>query len=328
MALIILLFLVLIIFSLILIKGADITVFALKRISHQLKAASFVMAAIVLALGTSFPELFVGLSSALQSAPSLSLGVVLGANITNLSLIAGVSGLSAGKVHIRGDYLHRDVWIALISGLAPIIFVTDGSISRSDGVVLLAIYVVYAASLFREGFLEVARGHKQKKDQFVYRFIRIIDNLGEAKISDIGKLALGLGMLLISANVIVLAAKEISVLLNLPVFVVGVVIIAMGTSLPEFAFSFRALREHSTGMFFGNILGSIIVNSTLIVGATSVIRPIRVRAVEEYYTAAATFVIVSLLFWYFARSKRRIDWWESLILLLIYIGFVFLEFVF
>lgn len=316
----------LIFFSFILIKSADITVSAIKKMGSSLKTGTFALSAILLTLGTSSPEISVAITSAIQNVPNLSLGVVIGSNIANISLIASIAALSVGSVQVRGQVSKRDTWVALLTGLAPIMFAMDGKVSRADGLILLTIYVVYAFSLFKSRFIELAK--YQKDDPFVYKFYRVINSLSDANTKIYRRLLLGIIGLLISANIIVMLSKYIASQIGIPVFVVGLIILAIGTSLPELAFSLRALKNHASGMFLGDILGSVVVNSTFVIGITSVIRPIVVKAPSDYYIAGLTFALISLLFWFFTKSKRRIDWWESLVLLFVYLAFALWEFLF
>ncbi len=319
------LILVLIFFSLVLIKAAEMVVVALRRVAAQTHTGVFALAAILLALGTSFPELFVALTSSLESASNLSFGNVLGANIANLSLVAGFSALIAGRVNVRGDFLKRDVGIALAAGVLPILLVLDGDLSRVDGLILITTYLAYATSLFRERFIEIAEEHK--KESFFYRFVRQFNHINGARKRELGRLFIGVALLLFSADMIVRVAKQIAVLADLPVFLVGLVILSIGTTLPEIAFSLRSVNDHEPGMFFGNILGSIIANSTLVLGVAVTISPFSVVALEEYKEAVMFFVLIFLAFWFFVRSKMRLDRWEAGVLLLLYTAFVVTVFV-
>jgi len=312
----------LIVFSFLLIKSADITVIAIKRLSDSFHAKSFAIAAIILSLGTSFPEIFVGATSAIEGTPQLALGVVLGSNIANLSLIVGLGALSAGTVYVRGEFLRRDLWISLVSGLAPIITLADGIISRADGIILLGIYLAYTTSFFKKKYIEI--GKSQEMDEQLHRFLRRLNTVSKSR-RHLVRLVVGLTLLLISADILVRTASALADQLSIPVFIVGLVIVAIGTSLPELAFSFRSLRTHASGMFFGNLLGSVIANSTLIIGIASLIRPIRVFTIDKYLIAAVTLVLISLLLWFFIRTKRRLDWWEAVLLIAVYLIFVVIE---
>lgn len=316
---------ILAIFSMILIKSADLTVSSLKQISNHTKTGVFALSAIILALGTSFPELSVGFTSALSNSPNLSLGVVVGSNIVNISLVAGLTALFAGKVHINQNYLKRDIAIALIASLAPLILLLDGTLSRIDGIVLLAIYASYASSFFKKRYQEVARG--VEVHTFLHSIFRHVNNVHIKGRREWGKLFVGIASLLFSADIIVRVSKSLAESFGIPLFVVGLIVLAIGTSLPELAFSFRSLKEHEPSMFYGNLLGSSIANSTLIIGVASTITPITLKADLQYFFAAVSFIVIFLLFWYFTRTKQRLDRWEALVLLLLYITFAIGEFI-
>jgi cation:H+ antiporter len=314
----------LIIFSVLLIKSADFVIVAIRRISRRTKTAVFTLSAILLALGTSFPELFVGITSALEEAPSLSLGVIIGSNIANISLIAGLTAFLVGKVYVHGNFLKRDVWIALVAGILPIFLVIDGELGRVDGLVLLATYGAYASSFFRERFIQI--GEEQREENFFYRFLRKFSHIDTEKTKEYGRLFLGIALLLFSADMIVRISGQLALAANIPVFVIGLIIVAVGTSLPELAFSLRSLEDHQPSMFFGNLLGSTIANSTLVIGIVGLINPIEVVAVNQYLIAAAAFLLIFVSFWHFISTKHRLDRWEASALLLLYFLFLIVEF--
>ena len=114
--------------------------------------------------------------------------------------------------------------------------------------------------------------------------------------------------------------------MGINVFIVGLVLIAIGTSLPELAFSVRSLEDRHPSMFFGNLLGSVIANSTLVIGLVCLISPIVIDSYSQYLIAGLTFVVVAILFWTFIKSKHRLDRWEAVILVVVYVIFVIAEF--
>lgn len=318
-----LLFLILF-FSLVLIKSSDMVIVAIRRISKDSKTGVFALSAIVLAVGTSFPELFVGISSALEGSPSVSLGDVTGSNIANIALIGGLAALFAGRIRVHGEYLKREIWVALVASTMPVILLFDYSLSRVDGLILLAVYFANASSFFKSRFIQI--GKEQQEESYIYRFLRQFNHVAARKRKEFGRLFVGIALMLFSADAIVKIAIFFASLAHIPEFVVGVVIIAIGTSLPELAFSFRSLEEHEPSMFFGNLLGSTIANSTLVIGIVALINPIHLHAVNQYFYAAIAFVFIFLIFWFFIRSKRRLERWEAVMLLLLYLTFVIVEF--
>lgn len=318
----------LIFFSFILIKSTDIVLVGIRRLSKLSGKTAFRLSAVILTLGTSFPELSVSTISAFSSSSRLSLGVVLGSNIANLSLVAGVGAFIAGKVFVRGEFLKRDVLIALLVGGMPVFLLLDGMLSRLDGMVLLLIYLSYASDFFKKN-IALGKAHgRAARESAVAKFLRTLSSeLNGNRTKEYAKLFFGIALLLMSADFIVRISKILAEAANIPLFLVGLIILAIGTSLPELAFAIRSLRQHEPNMFFGNMLGSIITNSTLVIGTSALIRPIEVSIKNDYMLAAATFVIMFLAFWYFIRTKHRLDRLEAAALIILYLIFAFLEFI-
>ena len=316
----------LIFFSFILIKSAELVIVALRRIARKSKVGVFAISAIILAVGTSLPELFVGMTSAIEGSPNISLGVVLGSNIANTALITGMVALILGKINVHGDYLKRDVFIALVAGLLPLALMADGILGRVDGFVLLFVYASYTASFFKDKFAEITNEHNQ--ESFFYRFLRQMNNIDFDVSKEYGKLFISLALMLFSSQMIISGAQKIAVVMGIPVFVVGLVILAIGTSLPEFVFSLKSIRGGEPKMFFGNLLGSTIANSTLVIGLAAVIHPINITSFSDYRNAIIAFMIIFVSFWLFIRTKHRLDRFEALILVLMYLIFIVFEFIY
>ena len=315
---------VVIILSMVLIKSAEMVIVAIRRISKSSGASSFTIAAMILALGTSFPELFVGITSAIEKSPNLSLGVVIGSNIANIALVGSMAAIFAGRVHVYGEYLKRDVFVAFIAGILPVALIMDGNLNRVDGLILLSMYFAYATGFFKKRYSQI--GREQQEESFVHKFFRKFNNIETIQSKEFARLFVGIALLLFSSDAIVKISISITANANIPLFVVGLFVVALGTSLPELAFSFRSLEDHEPSMFFGNLLGSTIANSTLIVGLTTLIHPVRIFAFNQYAISVVFFVIIFLLFWFFIRTKHRLDRWEAFVLFATYIVFALLEF--
>ncbi len=178
-------------------------------------------------------------------------------------------------------------------------------------------------SFFKKRYEEIAEEHRE--ENLVYRFVRQFNHIEASRTKEYGKLFVGIALLLFSADMIVKLSSMIAHAANIPVFFIGLVIISLGATLPELIFSIQSVNEHEPSMFFGNILGSIIANSTLIIGFTAIINPIKVVAIDNYIIASITFVVVFVIFAFFVNSKKRLDRWEGLVLLLIYILFILLQ---
>lgn len=314
----------LILFCFLLIKAAEWVIVSLRRISKKTKTNVFVISAFILAIGTSLPELFVGITSAIEKTPSISLGVVLGSNIANIALVTGMVTLIAGKIVVRGTFLKKDVFLALVAGLLPLGLMADGILGKIDGLILLSAYAAYASSFFKDRYQEIANEHL--KENFFYKFLREINHIDFDITKEYGRLFISLGVLLFSAQMLINSATKIANFLGIPIFIVGLIAIAIGTSLPELIFSLKSIKDGQPTMFFGNLLGSTIANSTLIIGLTALIHPIVIVSFIDYTNAVVAFVVIFLTFWYFIRSKHRLDRWEGGVLVLLYIIFILVEF--
>lgn len=310
------------VFGFALIKSADSIIIAVRRLSSGKKSSMFALSAIILAIGTSLPEIFIGITSSLEGDPGISLGNVTGSNIANIALIAALAALVVGKVNIKGKFARKDFVIALSAGVIPALLMADGLLSRFDGIILIILYITYIAGFFRIRFLEIAK--IQMDERFFYKFIREFNHKAFRKKQEIARLILGFAVMIFSANALVKSSVSLAEILGISEFVIGLLVIAIGTSLPEFAFSIKSLENKQPSMFLGNLLGSTIANSTLVVGLTAMIMPIKTVAVSKFFISTGVFVLVFVSFWYMIRSKQRFDRWEATLLLLVYLVFVVL----
>lgn len=308
------------ILAFILTKAADLTLESIKSISRVTGAKAFILSALVLSLATSLPELFVGITSALEEASSLSLGNILGANITNILLVGGLSAVVAGGVAVHGEKILHEFLLAAGAGVLPLFLLVDGALSRVDGLILLAVYFAYTLSFFKKRFVEVGEHHLFGKT--LVRFIKSAEEVEKKADKSLGHLLVGIAALLFLSDLIVRLATNIATDLSIPVFVIGLVLLSVGTTLPEMVVSFRSLKNHANEIFFGNLLGSIIINSTLIVGLVSVINPIKIPEPSIYFAPAVVFVVAAILFWFFIRTKHSLSRREAAVLLVLYISFV------
>lgn len=309
-------------FCLLLIKATAIVTGSLERLSKLLHLGQFAITTLLLAFATSIPELVVGITAALEGRPSLSLGVVLGSNIANLSLVVGAAAILGGTLSVAGQWMKMDIFSVFLSGALPLVLLMDGVLSRSDGLILLLIYVAYNYGVLKQKPVDM--GHPAGRFK-----LTILDHRGLPTTKTDKLLAwlfFGVALLIFSADMIVKIAVGLAQNLEAPVLLVGMFIIAVGATLPELSFEARAIRQHRAGMVLGNLTGSIVVNSTLILGIVSLIAPIRLGdGRESYLMGAAVFGVMFLLFWAFIRSKKKLERWEGLVLIAAYLVFVVLE---
>ena len=317
----ILLYLFLILFfSFLLVKATDILIINFKLLSLRTGLRRFALTGLVLGLATSLPELFVGLSAAFEGKTILSLGNVIGSNIANLSLVIGGAALISGTLKIEGFFLKKDVFYAFLAGAAPMLLLFDKSLSRIDGLILIILYFLYQVIIFREG----SQRKIEESENIVTRLIRRLRQNETRK--ELVWIILGIILLLVAADFLVKTSIKVALFFNLPLFLVGIFIITLGTVLPELVLSIKALRDKQQGMVVGRLVGSIVANGTLVLGLAVLISPLQIESFKEYLLATMAFVVIFAVFYFFIHTKRRLERWEGGLLLLIYLVFVFLEF--
>ncbi|MBI4136771.1 sodium:calcium antiporter [Candidatus Roizmanbacteria bacterium] len=305
-------------FSLVLIRATDLLTDHLKELAWKTRLGEFFLTSFLIGIATSLPEISVGITSALDGIPNISLGNVIGSNVANLSIITGIATLIGGALVVKDQSYTSDFLYALFAGIAPILLLADGSLTRVDGLILISLYGYYNFALLskRDRTLDEDGGfftsllHRMKQNHvgrnFKYLFLALV-------------------LIIFSADMIVKSGAYIAESLGVPIFLVGLFLVAIGTSLPELAFGFRALKRNEPELFLGNLLGSTVVNATFIVGITVLIHPIVPVVVSEYIVATFMFIATVLLFIAFFRTKKKIAVWEGSFLIILYTIFVLLE---
>jgi cation:H+ antiporter len=284
---------------------------SISKIAAFLKLSEFVVSFIIVGMATSLPELFVGISSALTKQTSISLGNVIGSNIANLTIILGIPLLIAKKINITRKTIKKDSLYMFLISLIPLILMgLGGTLSRLDGVILIAIFLGYCIMLVKQtrDFSKEVENHIGRVEIIATTFLFIISGI----------------FLYFSAQFTVLYAKNVSMDLSLPSIFIGLFIIALGTSLPELVVGFQSVVKKHQQIVLGNIMGSVVANSTLVLGVTAIITPITSNLLI-FFTSIGFMIIASFLFMMFVQSGDKIGWKEALVMVYTYIIFIIVE---
>lgn len=309
--------LIFIISCLVLVRSGIWAVQALTRIAHFLGWKEFVVAFIFMAFATSIPELFIGISSAFSKIPELSLGNIFGANIIVLTLAVGMAVLIFGGLGIERSTVRRNSVFMTVVSLLPLLLLLDGDLSRIDGGILLLAFAFYMAWLFdqKEFFTKIYDDTPVVKDR--RSNIDYFKNMGIFFSSVL--------LLLLAAQGIIYSASLFAQSVGMPLGVVGILIVGAGTALPEVYFSIRAGWGGQSPMILGNLMGSIVINSTLVLGIVALIHPIEITDFSPY-SIARIFLIISIIYFLFiSRTRDKISRKEALGLILIYLAFLAFE---
>ena len=312
-------FLYLIIFVIacyVLVKAGAVLVKALTMMSRYFRLTEYVFAFILMTLATTMPELFVGITSGIRGLSTISLGNIIGSNLINLTFILGVVVIVAKGLKIESKIAKRDAWIIFFIALLPLLLLFDKQLSRSEGVLLLIVFGWYIYHILRSKDAFRKRMDSMKRDAEVFKKL----------LKNILYFVIATGVLLLGAWGVVESAKLIAKELYLPLTLIGIILVAIGTSLPELVFGVRAVIAKHEGLSLGNLVGSVVVNSTFILGLVAIINPIKIENFNVIYVGGAFMIIAILIANLFIRTRDKISWKEGLFLIIFYLAFLVAEF--
>ena len=282
-----------IISCLILIRSGAWIVQALTRIARFLRWKEFIVASLLMAFTTSLPELFFAISSALHKKPELYFSNVIGSNIIVLTLIIGGGTLIAKKLRFQGKTLQQSSLYSPLIAVLPLLLILDKNLSRVDGIILIFVSFLYLYWLL------------YKKARFTEVFLKRIKN-GKVNfglfLKDLAVFFIGISLLLISSEGLVWSTLNLAGELKIPLLIIGFFLAALGTSIPEITFGIKALKTNHKDMILGDAIGSVVVNSTLVLGIGVLIFPFEVPNLSPYSVGIIFTAITALFFAIFART--------------------------
>lgn len=285
-----------------LVKGADYFVEGASSIAKGLHIPAIVIGLTVVAFGTSAPELAVSISAAMKGSNDIAIGNVVGSNMFNLLMVVGFSAvikpLVIQKSMIKKDY-PLSVLAAVLLGVLSMDMVLGGAkemmIGRMDGIILLVCFAAFMYMTIKEAF----RGREELKKEHEAEVENMSYSMGKSILISL----LGLGGIIIGGNLSVDGAKEIARAFGLSEALIGLTIVAIGTSLPELVTSIVAAKKGESDIAMGNVVGSNIFNIFLILGTSATILPMKVSS-TYIYDISILLVISILVFIPMAKNKK------------------------
>lgn len=307
-----------------LIKGADFLVEGSSKIAKRFHIPEIVIGLTIVSIGTSMPELFVSVTSALEGHSDMAMGNVVGSNICNLLLILGLSTVIRAVKFQRETRLIEIPMCLAITIIFTILCNTGGGITRLESIILLvlfAIFITYTIVMAKKGEKFDEKGEEEQDENTIEesRNISILKNIVYIVLGIVG-LKIG-GDLSVDNSVIVAQTLGISEQ------IISLTILAIGTSLPELVTSVTAAIKGNSDIAIGNIIGSNIFNMLLIIGVSSMIKPITYNTaynMEMFILIAAT---ILLALFPLIPPKNKMNRWNGLIYLAlyaVYLGILFL----
>lgn len=286
------------------LKGADLLTDGAVALAQRFNMPAMLIGLTIVALGTSMPEFFVSVASALHGVTDIAVANVVGSNIFNVLLIGGASAAIA-PMTIMKSTVKRDIPVAVFASLLLLLFGIYGSITRIHGLIFLLLLIIYMVYAIRTATPDSGSDVENKSLTLTRSIFYII---------------LGLVGLAVGSDWFVGAASELAQQFGVSEAVIGLTIVAGGTSMPELATSIVAARKGQSAIAMGNILGSCVYNILFIIGITGIISPLQIQGIS-YMDFGAMMLSITML-WLFSFTKYKVERWEGFALLGVFVAYM------
>jgi cation:H+ antiporter len=302
-----------------LLVSADKFVDGAAAVARRFGMSPLLIGMIVMGFGSSMPEMVISVLSAMEDSPGLALGNAFGSNITNIALILGVTAVIS-PVAVHSSVLLRELpLLAAITAIAALLVVPDAYLSRADGWVLIVMFLVIMCWTIQQNSLSP----NDDLGQVVEHDLQTKGLLSttRAAVYLIG----GLILLVISSRILVWGGVEIATQLGISDLIIGLTIVAVGTSLPELAASIAAVRKNEHALAIGNVIGSNMFNTSIVIGMAGVISPTMIEpdliSRDFPVVMTLTLALFFLCFAFHGPNSGRINRKEGVLLLCAYVAY-------
>lgn len=282
--------------------------------SKTIHMSSFAISFILLGMLTSVPELSIGINSVLEGKPGVYIGNLIGASFVIFTLIIPLLAIAGNGISISHSLSHRYLFFTLFVIFTPTLFAADSRINRIEGIAMILLYIILIT------YLDKRQSLREKTRSFFSRF-NVKDTL--PNLIDFCKIAAGALVIFFASRILVTQALYFSQELSIAPVVIGLVLLAVGTNIPELFIGLRSIINHSKDVAFGDYLGSAAVN-TLIFGVMTLINgPI---TIQNHFYYISFLLALGLIFFFFASVRNKdVSRMEGLVLLGVYLAFLYIE---
>ncbi len=288
------------------LRGAERMTDGAVALAQRMMIPQMVIGLTIVACGTSMPEFFVSLTSAIHGSADMAIGNVVGSNIFNTLLIVGVAAVVAPMIIARST-VRKDIPVSFVASILLGVMCLDGVISRIDAAIMFVCFLLFMAYTIRsarKGEVEVTeeeqKGYGTGKSVFLIVY--------------------GLALLIVGSNIFVDAATFVARTFGVSDAVIGLTIVACGTSMPELATSVVAAKNGQSALAIGNVLGSNVFNILMVLGLTGIISPLQINGITNI-DLILQFAAVALV-WLFSYTKFKVERWEGALLSLVFLTYL------
>ena len=299
--------------------SADLLVDNASILAQRFGVSAFIVGVLIIGFGTSAPEMFVSAMAALENKGNLALGNALGSNITNIGLVLGSAAIVKQLTVARSTAV-KDIPIVILTGVIAIALIYDGLLSQLDGTILLIILASYLVWTSRSSN-NVTSNETTDEAAALKNPAHESQTNTKSTTFALALTILSIALLVIASRVLVHGAVSIATLLNINELVIGLTIVAIGTSLPELAAAVAAARKGAHEMIIGNIIGSNVFNILGVLGISGVIRAteIEISAINRDFPMMFFFSVLMMVF---ALTKGKLSRNEGALLLITYLVYI------
>lgn len=299
-----------------LIKGAGFLVDGASSLAKRFNISNLVIGLTIVAFGTSAPELFVNLFASFKGTTDIAIGNIVGSNVVNIFLILGIAAVIYPLKVSKGT-VWKEIPLSLLAAVLLLIMANDrlvdglefNALTRSDGVVLIAFFVIFIYYTF--GIAKNQDINNEQESPKTY-----------SSLASAGLVLLGLVGLVVGGQWIVNSAVTVAANFGLSDALIGLTIVAIGTSLPELATSAVAAYKKNSDIAVGNVVGSNIFNIFWILGLSALIKPLPFKPELNFDLWAAVLASALLFVWMFLGKRNTLERWQGVVLILIYAGYI------
>lgn len=288
------------------LRGAERMTDGAVALAQRMMIPQMVIGLTIVACGTSMPEFFVSLTSAIHGSADMAIGNVVGSNIFNTLLIVGVAAVVAPMIIARST-VRKDIPVSFMASILLGVMCLDGTISRIDAAIMFACFLLFMAYTIRsarKGEVEVSE--EEQKGYGTGKSVLLI--------------VYGLALLIVGSNIFVDAATFVARTFGVSDAVIGLTIVACGTSMPELATSVVAAKNGQSALAIGNVLGSNVFNILMVLGLTGLISPLQINGITNI-DLILQFAAVALV-WLFSYTKFKVERWEGALLSLVFLTYL------
>ncbi len=290
---------------------------SLVSIAKYLHWREFIIAFFVMAFAASLPDLFVDVNAVFHGIPQLAFGDIIGGNLVDLTLVLAIAVFFSKKgLSAESQMVQQSAIFTTVIAVLPLLLVLDGNLSRVDGVILILAFLLYSWWLFskKERFTKI---YKNKKEPAVTGFKHFLVNMGKVWVL--------LLLLLAASQAVVASAQFFSAKLGISLALVGILIVGLGNCFPETYFSVISARKEENWLVLGDLMGSVIISATLVLGVIGLFAPFEIKDFSPFLIARIFLIIAAILSLAFIKTGKKITKKEGLALLFIYIVFLLVE---